>query len=323
MHQIDRKINWWNWYEWLKEQVTNTFSKQLKGFQNGLLSDHLEKQINVGNTINVLEKAFIEFSKNNSFSTVFTNTNSTVHSWWYTLALQYWLHKLWYNPWSLDGIYRSAWKNTSKTREAVKQFQIQWNKNNPQDVITVDWRAGKNTLERLIGELGKINKPKPPAPIKKPVKIKPIKTPPIDTSEQKPSPIINIPEEKSEFEKSEELIESINAFDIRKKAKFRYSYLMSKTIRWWEYSINTDSWSIKANVYFMCKKWNKKNPPYYIWIDKNDPKKIYIWKMWYKNKGFSNKCTLEKVFETFVLNWKDKDENNKIIQDKINLIYKN
>lgn len=135
---------------WAKEQVENVFKNteaDLKNLKEGIVTGISENHIK-----NILSSFKDKMEKK------WFNNALKDNTWaWYTLALQIALSQLGYNPWQIDWIYRSSnqikTKTESKTMAAVKTFQEQWNKDNPNDRLVVDWRAGPATIAKILGKL--------------------------------------------------------------------------------------------------------------------------------------------------------------------------
>lgn len=158
---------------WIKKQIAEVYSESNK--------DLLDLKKSITNTTNadeIMEKKFtMDHVKKVLKDTVDLVSSGTSHKdvfekQWagLTLSLQIALTKLGFKPWVIDGIYmkgsdQTEWRaattkpekekiySRSNTRKAVKAFQEQWNKNNPNNKLVEDWRAGKETLTKILEKL--------------------------------------------------------------------------------------------------------------------------------------------------------------------------
>jgi len=162
--------------DWVKNKIAEVYAdsnKDLQTLKNSIINtsnadEIMEQKFTMDHVKNVLQDTVDFISKE-------WHTEAFEKQWaGLTLSLQIALTKLGFDPWVIDGVYikwtdQTEWSaattktekekiySRSKTRKAVKAFQEKWNTKNTNNQITVDWRAGKETLTRILQKLN--NKP--------------------------------------------------------------------------------------------------------------------------------------------------------------------
>ena len=128
-----------NWIEDQVEAALTATSEELKWLKDLVkVGENLklgEKQITTEHVVNVLKD-----TKGKSRHDIY----ETWQGAGVTLAVQYALEKMNYNPWTIDGL---MW---AKTKAAVKKFQEDWNGQHTDDKITADGFAGEKTIDRML-----------------------------------------------------------------------------------------------------------------------------------------------------------------------------
>ena len=120
--------------DWVKEQTKSALSSLQKEVLYTQEWD--EVKFDVDTSLNYLQtlkdaKTWQEMTSKNSGATI--------------MAIQILLKNKWYDVWKIDGILRTKWKTTSRTMDAVKQFQGKvW--------LKTDWIPWPQTLNKLLEE---------------------------------------------------------------------------------------------------------------------------------------------------------------------------
>ncbi|MDD3262283.1 MAG: peptidoglycan-binding domain-containing protein [Candidatus Absconditabacteria bacterium] len=158
--------------DWVKNKIAEVYAdsnKDLQTLKNSIINtsnadEIMEQKFTMDHVKNVLQDT-VDFISKEGHTEAFEKQGAGL-----TLSLQIALTKLGFKPGVIDGIYMKGSDQTegravttkaekekiysrSNTRKAVKDFQEQWNKNNPNNKLVEDGRAGKETLTKILEKL--------------------------------------------------------------------------------------------------------------------------------------------------------------------------
>ena len=146
-HDIDIKDTTPDWVKQQIEDVYKETNNNLSWLKDKITNNTLEKELTLDHVKAVLDNALDKFNNGQTLKEVYGGKTTAWPEWMWSglnISVQIILRKLGIDPWDIDWFYGT------KTKKAVENFQDKWNKDHPNDKITKDGWAGKETIKRII-----------------------------------------------------------------------------------------------------------------------------------------------------------------------------